>query len=173
MKFEDVIAQAQLPETSVSLCLRRDLTSRFRELESKLRSANTIASSLGERSESSAISEEMEALRKEMSDNEVTFRLRALPALEWSRFKAELPQRGKDESPADFASKRFYPIIAALVSRCCVDPEMTPDQVNQLVDVLSGGDWDALSNAAWTINEDREGVPFSVAAYAATHNSGG
>jgi hypothetical protein len=172
-EFADILAQAQLPETSVGLCLRRDLTGRFRELERRLQTANTVAASLGERAESSVVAEEMEALRKEMADREVTFQIRALPALEWARFTAKLPQRAKDEEPDEFAAKRFYPAIAGLVSRCVVDPVMTVDQVNELVDVLSGGDWNLLSSTVWAINDDREGVPFSVAAYAMTHSEGG
>lgn len=171
--FEDVLKQAALPETSVALCLRRDLAGRFRELERKLQTANTVATSLGERAESSVIAEEMEALRKEMDAHEVTFRIRALKALDWDRVEASLPQRGKDESPADFAAERFYPVIADLVSRCVIDPVMTVEQVGQLVDVLSGADWDLLSGTVWEINNGREGIPFSVAAYAMTHSEGG
>jgi hypothetical protein len=170
--FDDIIAQAKLPETSVGLCLRRDLTARFRELERKLATANTIAANLGERAEATVIAEEMEALRKEMAEHEIQFQLRALPAVQWRRFMASLPQRGKDEAAEDYASKKFYPRVAELVSRCCVDPVMTPEQVDQLVDVLSGGDWDSLSTAVWGLNDDREGIPFSVAAYAATQTSG-
>lgn len=171
--FDDVLAQAALPETSVALCLRRDLTARFRDLERRLASANTVAANLGERAESSVIAEEMEALRKEMAEREVTFHIRALSALEWVRFEARLPQRAKDESPDEFAANRFYPAIAGLVSRCVTDPVMTVEQVGQLVDVLSGADWNLLSGTVWAVNNDREGIPFSVAAYAMIHSEGG
>lgn len=173
MDFADVIAQAALPETSVALCLRRDLNSQWRDLERKLQTANTETASIAERSEKSIVAEQMEALRKEMAIHEVTFRLRALPALEWNRFEASLPQRNKEETAEDFLTTRFYPRVAELLSRCSVDPAMTPDQVNQLVDVISGGDWNALSTAVWALNDQREGVPFSAAAYAAIQSNDG
>jgi hypothetical protein len=169
--IEAVLAEARLPEDSVSLCLRRDLTSRFRELERQLRTANTKAVSLGERSEAKVIAEQMEELRTEMAGSETTFHLRALPSLEWAAFSATMPQRTKDESVEDFATKRFYPKMAELVSRCCYDPQMTVDQVDRLVDVLAGNQWDELSGAVWSLNADREGVPFSVAAFALMRSS--
>lgn len=171
--FEEVIAQAALPEDSVDLCLRRDLTSKFRELERRLQTASTEKANLGERSEASVIAEEMEALRREMVAASVTFRMRALPAPEFNRFKLSLPQRGKDESSEDFVSQKFYPRVVELVSRTCFDPVMTTDQVDQLVQVLSNGDWNALQVAAWGVNDDREGVPFSVAASVAMASSDG
>jgi hypothetical protein len=170
--IEDWLAEASLPEDEVALCLRRDLTGRFRELERRLRTANTTAVSLAEPSEAKVIARQIEELRAEMAKHERVFHLRALRSLEWAAFYASMPQRTKDESVEDFTTKRFYPKMAELVTRCCYDPVMTVDQLNRLVDRLAGSQWNELSGAVWDLNADREGVPFSAAAYAMTASSG-
>lgn len=163
--FDDIVKQAQRPETSVALCLLGNLVAEYRELERKLQTASRVADSLGERSEASVIAERMRDLETQMSDSTVTFRLQAMKARAWSDFKDTRPVKLDDETEQQL-NDRFFDWVCQLVSRCCVDPEMTPDQVAELVDHLSGAQWDELSNAAWRLNAQGVAVPFSVAASA-------
>jgi plasmid stability protein len=77
--FEELIAQAKRPGTSVSLCLRGDLTAPYRELERKLRPRAAPHRRSGERSEAAVIAEQMRALETQMAEATTTFTLEAMP----------------------------------------------------------------------------------------------
>lgn len=167
--FDDILAQARLPETSVSLCLRGDLDAEWRELDRKLQTASRDAVSLGERSEASVIAERIRQLEAEMADAQVVFKLRADSAKGWSDFVATKPLRQKDEDQKAY-DERWFGWMCQLIARASVDPALTPQQVAQLCDVLSAGQWDELGNGAWNLNARSVAVPFSLAASALTPN---
>ena len=167
-KIAEIIARARLPETTVTLCLRGDLLAEWRVLERDLEEAPSVAPSLGEMSPRRAIAERMEAIRGEMTAAEIPVRLRALPAREWSAYAARRPLARTEDEPEDAWRSRWYVWTAGLISHCAIDPEMTVEDVDQLVDVLSGVQWDELSTAAWALNEQRVAIPFSAAASAQT-----
>jgi hypothetical protein len=169
--FDEILAQAQLPETTVTLCLRGDLHAQWSELERQLPDASTEAVSLAEPSEAFRIAEQMEALREQMQAARVTFRLRAMSALDWAAFASTRPAPRKDDEDEVVWRGRWYAWVSELVSRCAVDPEMTTAQVGQLVSRISGTQWDELSNAAWAINERTVQIPFSAAASALTRTT--
>lgn len=170
--FADILAQARLPEATVTLCLRGDLAAEWGDLERQLADASTSAPSLAERSPARIIAEQMEDLRARMVASAVTIRLRALPAPVWGQLYAERPIRAKDSGESEQAWRdRWYAWVADLVSRCAIDPVMTVEEVGQLVDVLSGVQWDELSNAAWLLNERKVEIPFSAAVSALTQDS--
>lgn len=165
--FDEVIAGARRPETAVPLCLRGDLDAEWRELERQLPNASRVAANLGERSEASVLAEKMAALREQMLEAERVFRFRAMHPRVWSDFHATQPEKGKDEDLAEFKA-RWFAWVCKLVSDCAIDPVMTPEQVAELVDVLSGAQWDQLSNAAYGLNASRQAIPFSAAVSALT-----
>lgn len=167
--FDEILAGARLPETSVSLCLRGDLDAQWRELERRLQSASRDVASLGQRSEASILAEQIRALEADMAANEVTFRMRADTAKKWSDFIDTKPTRQKDDTDADW-SGRWFAWMCQLISRACIEPELTSDQVAQLCDVVSAAQWDNLGNAAWNLNARTAPVPFSLAASALIPN---
>jgi hypothetical protein len=167
--FEDILAGARLPETSVSLCLRGDLDAEWRELERKLQSASRESASLGRRSEASILAERVKALEAEMAASQVTFTMRADSAKRWSDFVATQPKRQKGETDEAW-SGRWFDWMCQLISRACVEPAMTAEQVAQLCDVLSAAQWDDLGNGAWNLNARTTPVPFSLAASALTES---
>lgn len=161
--FDEIIAQAKRPGTSVSLCLRGDLTAPYRALERQLQTASRSPKSLGQRSEATVIAEQMRDLEQQMAAASTTFTLEALPAKAWSDFHATRPEKTNDEDKAAF-QERWFAWVCELVARSVVEPVvMTAEQVAKLCDVLSGGQWDELSNAAWGLNSAEVAVPFSVA----------
>lgn len=166
--FEDIVKQAQRPETSVPLCLLGNLVAPYRELERKLQTASRTAQSLGKPSEASVIASQMRDLEKQMQGATHTFTLRAMKARAWSDFYGARPTtKTEGETDQQFAD-RWFAYFCDLVSRCCVDPEMTTEQVGELVNVLSGGQWSELSDAAWNLNANGVAVPFSAAAFVLT-----
>lgn len=170
--FEELLAQAKRPGTSVSLCLRGDLTAPYRELERRLRTASREAPSLGQRSDAAVIAEQMRALETQMAEATTTFTLEALHPKTWSDFYNIRPQRGKEEAEEDW-NVRWFGWVCQMVARSVTGPVvMTAEQVGQLCDVLSSGQWDELTDAAWGLNAEKITVPFSVAASALTPPSG-
>jgi hypothetical protein len=170
--FEELLAQAKRPGTSVSLCLRGDLTTPYRELEHRLRTASREAPSLGQRSDAAVIAEQMRALETQMAEATTTFTLEAMHPKAWSDLYNARPQRGKDETDDDW-NVRWFGWVCEVVARTVTGPvKMTAEQVGQLCDVLSGGQWDELSETAWGLNSEKVTVPFSVAASALIPPSG-
>jgi hypothetical protein len=161
--FAEIKARASRPETSVSLCLAGSVLARYRDLEQRLERASTVAPSLGERSEASLLAEQLRDLEAEMSDASHTFVLRAMHPREWADFRLTVPERGEDE---DAFKTAYFAWLAELVSRCCIDPVMTSAEVTELVDDLSGSQWDKLANETWALNADEVTIPFSAAASA-------
>jgi hypothetical protein len=117
----------------------------------------------------------MQALEAEMTAATKTFRLEAMPAKKWSDFHATQPERadGEDGEDDETWSARWFAWICQLVARSVVEPVvMTAEQVAELCDVLSGGQWDELSETAWRLNSRGVTVPFSVAASALIPSAG-
>lgn len=168
--FDEILAQASLPEDTVTLCLNGVLANQVHDLERQLLNAQA-PTSLGERSQASVIAEQIEALREQMRASEVDFRLRALPGREWRKLHNRLPVRSQSSSDEEF-NDRFFAWTTELVSRSCFEPAMAPEQVIDLVDRLPGSSWDALSGAAWALNAGKVNVPFSSAVSALTQISG-
>lgn len=163
--FEALLAKAKLRESTVTLCLREDLVAQYERLDAQLRTADRQPVSLGDRSPAAVIAEQMEALRQEMLAAEQTFLMRAWPARKWAAYRDSMPARQKGQTDAEYA-ETWHAAVCDMVSRVCVDPVMTPQQVEQLVDHLSEAQWLKLSNAAWDINSTGQAIPFSVAASA-------
>lgn len=161
--FEELIAQAKRPGTSVSLCLRGDLTVPYRELERKLQTADRTAPSLGQRSEAALIAEQMRALETQMAEATTSFTLEAMHPKAWADLWAARPTRAADEEDEAW-QERWFAWVCLIVSRSVTGPVvMTAEQVAQLCDVLSGGQWDELSNTAFGLNGERITIPFSAA----------
>jgi hypothetical protein len=169
--IEDILALAKRPEDTVALCLAGDLVAEYRDLERQLADAPTKVSNLGDGGDRRAIAEQMETLRGQMAEAEVPFRLRAIHPRKWTAFYEGRPVKAEGEPDEKFQD-RWYTWVLQLVARTCVDPVMSSEQVDELVDGLSNGQWLELVNAAFVLNTGKVSVPLSVAAYVPTRNSG-
>lgn len=162
--FEELIAQAKRPGTSVSLCLRGDLTVPFRELERQLQTADRTAPSVGQRSDAAVIAERLRALETQMAEATTSFTLEAMHPKAWADLWAGRPMKQADEEDEAFM-ERWFAWVCVVIARSVTGPVvMTAEQVAQLCDVLSGGQWDELSNTAFALNGERITIPFSAAA---------
>lgn len=167
--FDEVLALAAPSETTVPLVLGGQYLEQIRQLEQKLRDAAPPAS-LAERNPATVIAEQIAELQERMRGTEVDFHLRAMPGRQWDKFKFLQPTRAKDEDDDAFLA-RFFDWLCQLVSKTCIDPVMTAEQVAALVDRMPGSSWDTLSDTAWGQNAGKVTVPFSAAAYAWTSAS--
>jgi len=165
-KFSDIKAKAKLPERSVPLCLTGDLQGQFEDLERQLDEVSarpggrTMA---GASEEETALAKRIEALRQQMADEVTVFRLRALPRGKWRDLMAEHPPRPEDKAEGSVCNLETGPIAA--VAACCVDPQMSIPEVEELVDeILTQGQWDTLFQQVFLLNRVKHDVPSSSAA---------
>jgi hypothetical protein len=160
------LAAAKLPECSVPLCLRGDLVAEFEALERKLQGLEQPAggASLAGVPQRRELAEQLEALRQEMTDASVEFRLRALPRRRWSELMLKHPPLdGNDGDRAMGINEQSF--FEAMVGECLVDPQLTADELSHLLDeVLTSAQYDQISMAAWRLNRRDVDVPFSRAA---------
>ena len=164
-----LIRQAKLPERTVQVCLRADLVAEMEQAERELAEAQReISGSLAAGSRVREIAERIEALRRDMLDHTVEFRLRAMPRPVWTAFLAEHPPRKTESGEVDERDKwigvntdTFFP---ALVRRSVVEPELDDDDWDALDQSLTSRQFDDLSDAAWSLNRREVDIPFSRAA---------
>lgn len=168
MDIAELLAMAKRPEDQIPLCLRGDLVVQFRRLEIALQDAPREAPSLGELSPAAIIANHMQDLRAQMQAAEAPFHLRALAGREWSDFRATQPDLKGDDPEADSAA--WFSWVCQLVSRTVIDPVMTPEQVAELCDAMSGEQWIELSDGCWRLNAGKVSIPFSVAASVLTES---
>ncbi len=144
------MAVVALPEDTVSLCLAANLLAEISDLQ-RQRAEAPPPSNLGERSPAAVLDERIAEVAERMKASTVDFKVRALGGREWVAFSATRPVPVKDE-PDDVWQTRIFPWLAEMVSKTCVDPVMTADQVGELVDRLPAQSWALLQNACYTVN---------------------
>lgn len=155
--FEEVMAVVALPEDTVPLCLAANLAAEVADLQ-RQRDEAPPAASIGERSPAALLDERIAEVAERMKAATVDFKLRAIGGREWEPFFLSRPTRGDDEAEDDWGA-RWFPWMAELVSRTCVDPVMTADQVGELVDRLHAAAWSQLQTACWVLNTGRVEAP--------------
>ncbi|MCZ7440812.1 hypothetical protein O7598_30795 [Micromonospora sp. WMMC241] len=173
--FKTLLAGAKLPERTVPICLRGDLTAEFEALEEQLEEALRVPASSLEGDGSAGIAEQIEALREQMQAHTYRFRLRAMPHHVWMAFCADHPPRKDDDGGVDERDKllgvnaeTFWP---ALVRRSVVDPTLDDGEWATLGEALTDRQFNALADAAWALNRREIDVPFSPAASRMTRGS--
>lgn len=168
--FEEVMALASLPETTLTLCLDARLAGQLAGLRAQLANA-PAPTSIGQRSPALVIEEQIQAVVAQMHAAQVDFRLRALDARSWTSLWLARPDVAEGESAEDYG-KRLYPWSTRLLSESCVDPVMTADQVDLLVDRIHSSAWNALLAACMNLNGNEVEVPNYVSVSEPTGGSG-
>lgn len=168
--IEALLDQAEQPEKTLQLCLRGDLRAQWEELEHQFQEARrqpreSLADDGGQ-----AIAEQMAELEERMRSSTVTLRLRALPRREWKKLIEAHPPTTDVDKKIGINSGTFYD---DLIAKCLVEPEMTGDQLARMLDVITSGQYDQLTESAWALNRRDVDVPFSLTASRITRNSDG
>lgn len=158
-----LLDSAALPERTVEVCLRGDLQAEVEELSRELQQAR--ATTLADRGEMRKLAEQIEKTREAMLDSTVVFRLRGLNRAAYSSLMVGHPPRDGNDGDATvgYNADAFFP---ALIRACMVEPDLTDEQWDRLVEVLSSGQFDALADAALAVCRRKVDVPFSFAASA-------
>ncbi|MFB6977685.1 hypothetical protein [Streptomyces scopuliridis] len=156
----EILKRAKPREKSVFMCLAGDLIAEVDRLERELAGLSDTwrAESLASSNPAEKIAKKIKAVREQMKEAETEFRFRAVGDKAWSDLVAAHPSANKNEGwdPATFPK--------ALVSACCVDPVMTPEQAEQLFEVLNEGQRTELMQGAYDVNAEATSIPFSVSA---------
>ncbi|QXE36211.1 hypothetical protein KQY30_20150 [Streptomyces sp. GMY02] len=160
--ISEILKRAKPREKSVFMCLAGDVIAEIDRLERELAglSDTWTPDSLASSNPGEKITTKIKALREQMKAAETEFRFRAIGARAWSDLVAAHPSKNPNEGwdPETFPR--------ALVSVCCVDPVMTPEQVDALFEVLNEGQRSDLMQAAYDVNAEATSIPFSVSASA-------
>jgi hypothetical protein len=166
------------PERTVRLCLRANLQSEWEELTGRLerlhaKDAVTMAGRGRHAREREQLAAQIADLEAQMEAATVPFRVRA-NRRRYNELRLEHPPRkGEDGKPIDEDAMGvnvetfFEPLIRAML----VEPVLSPEQFEALMDRLSDGQLDSLWQAAWFVNRGKADVPFSRAASKTIHNS--
>lgn len=163
MDIDAIINSAQLPQKSASICIRSDLVARWEELHAQFRTASDKAESLAQPSPRSLLAAQLRKLSDEMAEHQVTFVFEALPGPEWAKLLDAYPPVGNEIGKYKFNTATFP---AALFARCALDPKMTTEQAQQLLDRLSSGQADTIFSAAFSVNNNEVDIPFDGSVYA-------
>lgn len=168
-----LLAAARRPERTVELCLRGDLQARLEDLERELQAAHEAENgTLADGAEAYRIAQQIQALRGEMADSTVVFRLRAMTRMAWAELVAAHPPAKDDEveQALGYHPDSFFP---AMIRASTVEPEPTAEQWGKLLDeTLTNRQYNDLIDAGLALNRRPIDVPFSPAASRTLRASG-
>jgi hypothetical protein len=150
MDFDALTAQIKRPRKTIRLCLRADLFSERERIIAELARANS-KNTLARSGASSGLTAKLESLNAEMEKHTTDFVFEAMPRSSFADLEDAFPDVG------GLPSKEF---LGSLLSATLIEPEITPAQVEKLLELLSDGQVEILENAAWGINRETGSVPF-------------
>ena len=142
-----ILAQTQRPEKSVELCLRGDL---FAQRERLLRDLGTSDSLAGPDPE---VQIRIDDIETQMRESTRTFTFRAVGRSEFRAMREAYKKKDKDPEASDA-------YLADLIAVSIIEPELSRDDVQALLAVLSDGQASVLEDAAWNVNQDTD-LPFT------------
>lgn len=156
----DLIKNARLPEARVPLCMRGDLLSRLGELEQEFERArqSDAGNSLASGGAARGVAERMEEVHREIAEHTHIFQFRAMPRRAFRDLQEAHPPREADQLDVAMGFS-VDGLQAPLISACCVDPVMSIEQTEALLDVLSDGQIMELFGAALALNRNRVDLP--------------
>ncbi|MEU8158046.1 hypothetical protein AB0B94_30705 [Micromonospora sp. NPDC048986] len=129
VSIKDKIRSARRPTRSVDLCLETELQDRFEVLEQQLAEASAATSRdkrLGSGAEVRQLAEQIEALRAEMQDYVITFKLQAVGQRRWNDLLREHPPREGNEED-QVVGHNIDTFYDAAIQACAVDPVLDDD----------------------------------------------
>ncbi|MBB3666396.1 MULTISPECIES: hypothetical protein [Prauserella salsuginis group] len=173
MDIEEVrqrMRQAQRAETSVPICLRGDLVAEWEDLNRQLQERQKQPRDSLDDDGGMHLAERMQALSDEMRDATVTLRFRAMPRRDWFAKLAKHPPRDGNQFDKALGLNQDA-FFEDVIPRCLVEPELDAAELAELLDVLSGAQYQAITNAVWGINGSEVSVPFSPIASRMTASS--
>jgi hypothetical protein len=163
-----LLAEAQLPKRIVWVCTRGDLTAEAQRLEAQLQEVEAGSSNrriVGPNA-SVEVAHQLADLREQMKAASIEFELTAFSSHLWRAMKADHPVTDKPTQADIVVGADTKSLFNDAVPQAVTAPPLDDDDWKQLVDVLPDGEWQALCNAVYVLNEEGTQLPFSSRAYA-------
>lgn len=151
-----ILEALELPTRTVLVTLKAGLAAQYEALEAQLAELGAGTSLAGPSDEAQAIAEQMAELAKQMRDWQEPFVLRGLPPLVFSNLQARMPA----DPSGDRAGWQAWQ--CELIAACLAEPVATAEQVTQLAERMSAGQWRALYEGAVEVTNGAGRVPFSL-----------
>ncbi|WP_033288249.1 hypothetical protein [Amycolatopsis jejuensis] len=172
MDIDALLASAKLPEDTVALCLRPDLRDRFEKLDGELLRERSDRTTLAPGLREGELADELAALEAEIAEHTLPIVLRGLSHEPWAKLLAAHPPR--EDKPGDLAmGMNLETFVPAMVRASIVEPELSDEQYELLIDVISDNQYATLQNAAWLLSRgDKDSPVFNRAASRETPDSG-
>jgi len=137
----DLLEEQGRLQKAVAVAIRDDMSSNKGPTAPKLRS-------------------ELSQIEDEIRESEFEFTFEALGSQEYTKLKAAHPPSAKDrKNRLDFNSDTFP---QRLIAACCVEPEISAEQAEQLLSTLTEGQVTKLWNCAIAVNVGADDAPKSV-----------
>jgi hypothetical protein len=151
-KLGDVVAQAKPRTATVRLCLRGDLAQEHERLEGELAEARRYDEQTNEPNTAPAIARRIRDIEAQMRDDEVEFVFSAIGKTRWSDLLAEHPptKDQKADLRLDHNPETFS--VAAIAASLTEPADASLEDVEQLAEVLSVGQWAKLWSACIAAN---------------------
>lgn len=163
--------QAQRAEKTVDICLRGDLQAEWDALnDTRTQLKRSGPDSLGD-GRVAEIENQMDAIADQMRESTIQLRFRALPRKDWfGLLEKHPPREGNSQDRALGLNQDSF--FDDLIPRSLVDPELDKDTLSELLDLISGADYQNITLAVFSINQHEVSVPFSLSGSRATSSSG-
>lgn len=177
-----LIAGAKRPHRLVPVAMRLDLAAECEQLERRLvdleLEQSGPAGSLSGSPEAREVAERIQALRAEMQDSVIEFRLEGLPAKRskggrptWDQLKDAHPPREGNKRDVDNGVD-MDAFNEALLRQCIVDPVLDDEDYEALLEALTDGTFTVLIGHCYGVNQQDVEIPFSSAASRILRSSG-
>lgn len=152
-----LLEQASPRESTVRVCLAGDVAGELEALEQELGELGEWQpTSMGQTNPAYELQERIKEARRRVREASVEFKFKALGHRAYSNLIAAHPAPEGSKEPYDAST--FLP---ALLAVCCVEPSLTPVQVDRLLDIVNDGTARTLFAAALAVNEEPSPIPFS------------
>lgn len=163
--LDDFLADYRPLERIVPITTRGDLVGRLMDLEADLEAARDESGSggLGDANNVIKIAEEIAKLREEVRASSRNFRLVSVGDRVWSDIIAKHPPDDEEKSQGlPWHVESFYrDALAASIA----EPQMSPEQADKLLDVISAGQVRKLVGAMFEVNGGGDDLPKSEASF--------
>ena len=164
LTLDQMIRNAARAKELVPVCFRLDVLADIRRLElelNKVTDADETDTRLGGSTSRTAveIAEEIRALEQVAEDNTIQLELQAVDSTRWAE---NITAHTDDEGRTQLGDA-----LKALLPESITDPEMSSVQIQNMLAVLSDGQWDTISKAMLFLNRQTASVPKSLTAFVA------
>jgi hypothetical protein len=170
LTLDQMIRGASRAKELVPICFRLDVLADIRRLElelEKITDADVSDTRLGGATERSAVdvAEEIRELEQVAEDNTIQLELQAVDSGRWAEnISAHTDDQGNTQ---------LGDALRALLPESITAPEFTSVQIQNMLAVLSDGQWDRIGKALLFLNRETASVPKSLTAFVALQAKSG